>query len=239
LDKIYLLAFMTGLAGGMGHCVGMCGPIVASYSLASGSRSLLPHLVYGAGRVTTYSLLGAALGLAGALTQKAMLAPLIACHSCGPSYLHWTQQIPMILAGVLIIALGLGMMGWLPYARRLETAAHNFPPVRRAMQVFREGGTGLGVYYPMGMIFGFIPCGLVYSVLATAGRAGMDAGNALTGLLEGGLLLLLFGMGTVAPMALFGRVASIIGARMRRRLYRLSAVFVLAMGTIFLLRVLR
>jgi sulfite exporter TauE/SafE len=183
--------------------------------------------------------MGAALGLAGALTRKAMLVPVLACPSCGPRTLHWTQQIPMIAAGVLIIVLGLGMLGWLPFTRRLEQAAHNLPPVRRAMQVFREGAAGLGVYYPMGMAFGFIPCGLVYSVLATAGRAGMDAGNPVTGLLEGGMLMVLFGTGTIAPMALFGRVASLLGARMRTRLYRLSAVLVLAMGIVFLVRALR
>ena len=63
MSKIYVLVFMTGLTGGVGHCVGMCGPIVASYSIALSSRSFLPHLLYGFGRVTTYAFLGATLGL--------------------------------------------------------------------------------------------------------------------------------------------------------------------------------
>jgi sulfite exporter TauE/SafE len=239
LDQIYLLAFMTGLTGGLGHCVGMCGPIVASYSMASGSRSFLPHLLYGAGRVTTYAMMGATLGLAGFLTQGANFFAAVACPSCGPGYLHWTQRIPMVAAGVLIILLGFGMAGWLPITARLEKAAFHFPLVRRAMSLFRQGDTGIGIYYPMGVILGFIPCGLVYSVLVTAGRAGMDAANAGAGLLTGGLLMLLFGIGTIAPLAIFGRVASYIGAKARQRLYHLSAVFVIIMGIIFLVRGLR
>jgi hypothetical protein len=239
LDKIYLLAFMTGLTGGIGHCIGMCGPIVASYSIASGSRSFLPHLLYGLGRVTTYAFLGGVLGLIGFVTQGVNTMLARACPACGPNYLHWVQRIPMALAGILIIAMGLSMAGWLPFTARLEKAATGFPLVRRALALFREGATGVGVYYPMGVVLGFIPCGLVYSVLVTAGRAGMDAPNGVAGILEGGLIMLLFGSGTIAPLAVFGRVASFIGARMRQRLYLISALLVIAMGIIFLVRALR
>jgi hypothetical protein len=230
---------MTGLTGGIGHCVGMCGPIVASYSLASGNQGFLPHLLYGAGRVSTYSLLGAALGLAGSLAGCVDYLFAAACPSCGPGYLHWAQRIPMAMAGILIIIFGLGMAGWLPITARLEKAACGFPLVRRAMSFFRDGGTGMGIYYPMGVVLGFIPCGLVYSVLVTAGRAGMDAGNAAKGLLEGGFIMLIFGLGTMAPLTFFGRIASLIGLKARQKLYRLSAVFVMIMGVIFLLRALR
>lgn len=239
MDTIYFLAFLTGLTGGLGHCVGMCGPIVASYSVASGSSSFVPHLLYGAGRVTTYALMGAVLGLMGAASGTAHHFFAVACPSCTGSYLHWSQRILMAGAGLLIMAMGLSMAGWLPFTARLEKAAFNFSLVRRVLKLFREGATGVGIYYPMGVVLGFIPCGLVYSVLITAGRAGMDAPNSLAGLLSGGLVMLLFGTGTVAPLAVFGRVASYIGARTRQRLYRLSALFVLAMGFIFLFRALR
>lgn len=236
--EIYLLTFMTGLTGGLGHCVGMCGPIVASYSVASGRSSFMPHLLYGAGRVTTYTILGATLGLAGALAQGFNHIFAVACPTCGPGYLHWVQRIPMVGAGILIIILGIGMAGWLPISARLERAALSFPLISRVMKVFREADIGMGIYYPMGVVLGFIPCGLVYSVLVTAGRAGMDAPNSRAALFEGGLLMLLFGIGTIAPLAIFGRIASYIGARMRQRLYLLSALFVIAMGLIFLIRAL-
>ena len=62
-----LLALATGLLGGFGHCVGMCGPLVAAMSLAGGPadprRVLAGHLLYNAGRVTTYGFIGAAMGL--------------------------------------------------------------------------------------------------------------------------------------------------------------------------------
>lgn len=230
---------MTGLTGGMGHCVGMCGPIVASYSLASTNRGFLPHILYGAGRVTTYTLMGAALGLAGSLTQGVSFLVGVACPSCGPEYLHWVQRFLMAAAGLLIIVMGFGMAGWLPFTARLEKSAGNIPLARWLLKFFRQGDTGLGVYYPMGVALGFIPCGLVYSVLITAGRVGMDAGNVAEGLFAGGLLMLVFGLGTMAPMAVFGRAASFIGARLRRKLYFLSAVFVMVMGLIFIVRALR
>ena len=66
------LVFATGLLGGLGHCIGMCGPLAASFALTlKGERPLAPLLLYNLGRVTTYALVGGAVGVAGSLAGVA------------------------------------------------------------------------------------------------------------------------------------------------------------------------
>ena len=62
----------TGVAVGFGHCIGMCGPIVVALGLKSpGERPLLPHLLYNAGRIVTYAVLGGVVGASGSFTGLA------------------------------------------------------------------------------------------------------------------------------------------------------------------------
>ena len=91
----------------------------------------------------------------------------------------------------------------------------------------------------MGMVLGCIPCGLVYAALITTATAGMEAENELMGLMQGFLLMLLFGLGTMPSLLLFGRLINVISVRMRENLYKLSAVFMVIMGIIFLVRALK
>ncbi len=69
------IAFATGLVGGFGHCAAMCGPLVGSIAVASGSlgprRAVGGQLAYHAGRVTTYAVLGGAMGLTGSFVDVA------------------------------------------------------------------------------------------------------------------------------------------------------------------------
>ena len=72
IDTIFLLFLTTGFTVGFGHCIGMCGLIVVSLSLALGKRGILvPHLLYHAGRITTYTFLGGIVGLTGSFTSVA------------------------------------------------------------------------------------------------------------------------------------------------------------------------
>jgi sulfite exporter TauE/SafE len=101
-ETIYFVIFTTGIAVGFGHCIGMCGPIVVSLSLSLKGRSVLvPHLLYNAGRITTYGLLGGVMGASGSFTRVvASIASL--------------QKGVMILTGILIVVMGLAMAGWIP-----------------------------------------------------------------------------------------------------------------------------
>lgn len=192
-DFNYLTAFIIGLMGGV-HCVGMCGGIVGALSFSqsdSSSRSRLgvfPLLLsYNVGRLFSYTLAGALMGGIGWLTT------------------HWLdirqlQLLLQLLAGLFMLLLGLYLAGWWPVLshiekiggglwRRIEPFGRKFLPIRRPAQaVF------------LGLIWGWLPCGLVYSVLVWSVSAG--------GFVEGGLLMLSFGLGTLPNLLAMGLFAS-------------------------------
>lgn len=105
------------------------------------------------------------------------------------------------------------------------------------MRSIFSGNLPNGAFYPMGMATGLIPCGLVYTALITTARAAMEAPNHMIGGLKGMLMMLLFGLGTLPALVLFGKLVNVISIRMRSRLYKLAAVVMIAMGVLFLVRV--
>ncbi|MEN8189083.1 MAG: sulfite exporter TauE/SafE family protein [Thermodesulfobacteriota bacterium] len=223
-DSIYLLMLASGFLGGFGHCIGMCGPIVGSYCVLMEDRRFLPHLLYNYGRITTYVLLGGLLGYSGAFLGTVQTLQVF-------------QKAVMIIAGVVIILMGLGLGGWLPFLQPLigGSGGGRFTTLFSGwVKNIFSGKLPVAAFYPMGIVLGFIPCGLVYTALITTARAAMEAENELTGLLQGGLLMLLFGLGTLPALLLVGRFINIISLKMRENLYKLSAVFMVIMGIIFL-----
>lgn len=225
-ESVYLALFASGLLGGFGHCAGMCGPVVATLSLALGEeRRLAPHLLYNLGRITTYSLVGGAAGLAGSFLAVASgLAPF--------------QKAVAVGAGMLVVLLGLALGGWMP--RFAPFPGSGDPPrlLCRIARCAQESG-GPGVFYPLGMILGFLPCGLVYAALMAAARAGMDAGSPAGGFLRGFLAMALFGAGTAPSLLIVGKAVGYLNARMRKSLYRASAAMVVLAGVIFVVRALK
>ena len=217
--------FVTGLTGGFGHCIGMCGPVVAAYSVSLGRGSILPHLLYNLGRITTYVILGGIMGFTGSFVILA-------------GRFQDIQKTIMIIAGMVIIGMGLGMAGILPIITRVERKLSALPMLQKVMRVF-SGDITTGTYYPMGIALGFIPCGLVYTALLSSARLGMEASTHITGLLNGALLMMLFGIGTMPALLLFGKIVNIIGIKLREQLYRVSAVIMIVMGIIFILRTVR
>jgi sulfite exporter TauE/SafE len=182
VDNSYLALFIVGLLGA-GHCAGMCGGIVGALSLQSpqsGGVSLLVHLAYNLGRITSYAAAGL---LAGALGQAA--GDLLAL-----------QQGLYLFASLMLVVLGLYLLGatqtltWLERGgqavwQRIQPLTARFLPVRGVAQAL-----------PLGMLWGWLPCGLVYSALTTALAAG-SAG-------KGALLMLAFGLGTLPNLLLAG-----------------------------------
>jgi len=224
-ESIFVLMFVTGFTGGFGHCLGMCGPVVASYSITLRRRSFLPHLFYNLGRVTTYATLGAAMGFAGSFLSVAV-------------EIQGLQKFVMIFAGVLIVLMGLSMAGYLPLVRYLEGTVAAIPFMSKIKDIFSEGMT-TGAFYPMGVLLGFIPCGLVYTALLASARAGMEAHTHIEGLLTGLLAMLLFGLGTMPALLLFGKIVNVIGLKVRARIYMISSIVMVAAGVIFIVRALR
>jgi sulfite exporter TauE/SafE len=188
----YLSAFMVGLLGGV-HCIGMCGGIVGAltFGLTPERRSklsaVMPFLLaYNLGRVASYILAGAIMGALGMLLAQLM-----------PVY--YAQRVLLGLAGLFMILLGLYLSGWWMLLNRVEQAGsllwQRLEPISRRLLPIRTPGQALLV----GLIWGWIPCGLVYSMLVNA----VSAGSAL----KGAALMAAFALGTLPNLLLMGTLA--------------------------------
>lgn len=220
METGYFLAFTTGIFGGFGHCIGMCGPLVASYALAQASAPqpflmrMAPHLLYNSGRITTYALIGGVMGLSGSFVNIT-------------GRLAGIQNIVAIFAGVAMIFMGLSIVGI--GAKTAWIEKHNLPILRAAQTVLAWPSTLR--YYPLGLILGLLPCGLSYTIfIASAGTGGLFPGL---------LTSLLFGLGTLPALLVFGAVITSISASLRGRIYKAGGVVVMIMGIYFLFRGIR
>ena len=209
--------FLVGLLGGT-HCVGMCGGIIGALSLQfPGQRGQWRyHLAYSLGRIGSY---GAAGMLAGAVGASGLLL-----NNVLP-----VQQGLYFAANLLLIALGLYLAGiWYGVVQlervggvlwqRLQPYSKRLLPVRTPLQAF-----------VLGMLWGWLPCGLVYSVLITALASGGAAG--------GGMLMLAFGLGTLPNVLAMGYFARQLKQFMQHRGVRLFAgLLVAGFGVLGLVR---
>ncbi len=187
----YLSAFVVGLLGGV-HCVGMCGGIVGAltFGLPEDRRSLvgmLPfQLAYNIGRLSSYVIAGAIMGGVGMLL--AQLMPI-----------YYAQRLLLAVAGLFMILLGLYLAGWWMLLARVERAGgvlwRRIEPLGRRLLPVKRPSQALLV----GLLWGWIPCGLVYSMLVNAVAAG--------GALQGAGLMLAFAIGTLPNLLLIGALA--------------------------------
>jgi len=195
-----LSLFLVGLLGGV-HCAGMCGGIVGALSLpAPGAAAPWHyHFAYNFGRIATYTLGGA---LAGAIGSSALLLEGILP----------VQQALFIVANVMLIALGLHLAGLSRAVLVLERVGRRIwkrlqPYSRRLLPVSSPARA-----FVLGTLWGFLPCGLTYSVLLTS----LSSGSAS----NGAMLMLAFGLGTLPNLiavAYFARQAhALLGRKMVR-----------------------
>ena len=224
-----LPVFLIGLFGSV-HCAGMCGGIVSAFSMAAPAQRAFPVAVatrtstqvparvlsYNAGRIASYMLAGA---LAGGLADGARtLGGLGALQTGG-----------YLLANLMLVALGLHLMdAWRGLAhvevlggglwRRLKPLGARLLPVDSPAKLF-----GLGA------LWGWLPCGMVYSVLVTAMLSGSAA--------SGASVMLAFGLGTLPMLATLGVAGATLRSAMQRRAVRIGAgLLVLGFGMLGLVR---
>lgn len=202
-EASYLSVFLVGLLGGV-HCAGMCGGIVGALALQSpGARGRWGyHLAYNAGRIGSYAVAGLLAGAAGAggmLLQGAF--PV--------------QKTLHILANVMLVLLGLYLAGMWQVVARLERVGailwRHIQPVAQRFLPLDSPPKALA----LGALWGWLPCGLVYSVLLTALASGSAA--------RGGLTMLAFGAGTLPNLLTLGLLAGRWGAALHRRPVRMAA----------------
>jgi sulfite exporter TauE/SafE len=225
-ETIYLLIFTSGFTIGFGHCIGMCGPIVASLSLSLKGRSvIIPHLLYNTGRITTYALLGGVMGATGSFTLvTAGIASL--------------QKGVMIFTGILIMVMGIAIAGWIPLGSIFGDYYNPGGLLSRAFRRLSETRS-TGTYYPLGMLLGLLPCGPVYTALIAAARAGMEAQSTYKGSLIGIGLMLSFGLGTVPSLLVVAKLADLGWLERRDIIYKISSVLMVILGIYFVVRAVR
>ena len=223
LSATYLL---TGLTIGFGHCIGMCGPLVISYSLnLRDKHATVPHLFYHSGRILTYTLLGAVMGATGSFTMVA-------------ANIRSIQIGALFFAGALVVVMGLAMGGWIPKTRFFDLP---FIPTGFVARIFNRlsKSTSTAAYLPMGLVLGLLPCGPVYTALLGAARAGMGAANIYQGMSSGMVLMLAFGLGTAPALIIVGKLASTGWLRFRDGIYKVGAVLMIGLGVYFIIGALR
>ncbi len=201
-----LTAFTIGLLG-LTHCLGMCGGILGTLDAGIGQKAdrfggRFPfHLAYNTGRIASYVIAGFLAGFLGSLAATASFGNALPAGR--------------IVAGIIMIALGLYLAGWWQVIAVLEQAGQriwqivepvgrNFIPVNSPIQAF-----GLG------LIWGWLPCGLVYSALALAMASATPLNGAMT--------MAAFGLGTLPALLSFAVFAGSLRKWVRHPLIRQAA----------------
>jgi sulfite exporter TauE/SafE len=206
--------FLTGLLGSLGHCLGMCGPLVmmvSARSQANGTARFFRHLVYHGARIGVYAGMGIAVGSVGSVVMGAN------------GHLGRLSGIVSLVLGSGVVLLGLGYLGWLPLGR-LEGA--NAWLSRAMSRALRQGG--LKGVATLGALNGLLPCGLVYSALLAAAARGHP--------LASGAAMVVFGAGTLPALLVVGIGAGALGVGVRRFFSRMAGFLIMLIGCQLMLR---
>lgn len=220
-DSLLAVYLLTGISIGFGHCIGMCGPLVISFSLNLGQRNAtVPHLIYHCGRILTYTALGAVMGATGSFT-------IIAAH------IRWLQIGAMLFTGGLVIFMGLTLGQWVPQIRILNPQGVSFGPLARTFKKLSQSTSAMS-YFPLGLMLGLLPCGPVYTALLGVARAGMAASHIYQGMLTGMALMAAFGLGTVPALFILGKAANSGWMKFRKSFDKAGAVLMIIVGIYFI-----
>lgn len=200
------------LLGSVGHCIGMCGGFIVTYTTAkikprfSKTQSAFYHFLYNLGRVTTYTLLGALFGFFGSLWDINPLA----------------RAIMFAVAGVMMILMGLSFAGKLKFLTSIEVPITNYSWFKKVFTAQLTSATPAS-FYVLGILNGLFPCGLVYTMLVTA--------TTTQSALYGAAVMAIFGLFTIPTLFSFAYVVGFFSqTKFRSVMIQLAAVTVIAFG---------
>jgi sulfite exporter TauE/SafE/copper chaperone CopZ len=204
----YGLLFLVGLFTGF-HCVSMCGGFVVSYTTKYAQEkksSYKAHLMYGAGKVMSYTIIGAAFGLLGSII----------------TFTPAMRGVAGVLAGLFLILFGLKMLNIVPALRRIQFRTPSF----LARFVGKESEKHSSPLI-IGLLNGLmIACGPLQAIYIMAAGTGS--------LVEGAKLLFVFALGTLPVMLSFGYVTSFISSNMTHKILKASGAIVIVLGLLML-----
>ena len=214
IDLIIILT--TAFLGSVGHCIGMCGGIVVAYSSTkidqktSYLQQTSAHLAYNFGRVTTYTILGAAFGYVG---QVVAFTPT-------------TKGILFVITGILMILAGLSLIGNLKFLNSAEWSVSKYAWYQNSFRTLMSNQSYLS-FYLLGLLNGIIPCGLVYSFAIFAASTADP--------LAGAFVMATFGLATIPALFFLGFLTKFLQkGSLRGTMMKLAALLVILYGGITL-----
>jgi len=217
ITSSYITAFLLGLFSTI-HCIAMCGSVIGALTLSLPSevresqRKMLPYIFnYNLGRLLSYAMAGAIVGL--------LSSPLTVLNG---------HLVLRYLSVIVMIAMGLYLAGWFPkFAhmermgapiwRWLQPIGQKLLPVRKFSQAFF-----------LGMVWGWLPCGLVYAALTVAATVGEPV--------KASMVMLAFGVGTLPAVMGAGMFTGLLASMARaKHLRQITGVLIIVMALATLL----
>ena len=191
----------------------ICGDVFAQKPAAE--PSLPYHLLYNLGRISTYSIIGGTLGYIGSFATS------LGRHRGIPGAV-------LLISGVVMVLMGLNLSGILAKRGIFEDSGITEKTFfRKALHRILALESAWGTFL-LGLLLGFLPCGLLYPLFMNAAASG----NFISGM----LIMLIFGLGTVPAMLSFGYLVSRIKPLMKLLLYRIAALMIVLLGVRSILR---
>jgi len=206
-----LTSFFVGLFGSF-HCIGMCGPIATALPVPNSNNLsfVSGRLLYNLGRVATYSFLGAVFGLLG---SRLVIS-------------GFQQSISIVLGVVIVIAVIIPGKYKSIISQHKMVQKISLPLKSGISNLFKQGT--FSAMFLIGILNGFLPCGLVYVALAGA----IASGDAISG----SAVMILFGLGTIPAMLAATIFGKFINLNIRRKITKAIPVFAIILGLLFIFR---
>jgi len=213
MEAVDIVSIVTiAFLGSFGHCIGMCGGIIIAYSSTkidddwNKQKQGLAHILYSAGRIFTYVILGAIFGFIGGVAMFNNLA----------------NGILLSIAGVFMVLTGLSLSGQIKFLTLVE---HSVSKSGWYQKQFRQllQTKSLSSFFILGMLNGLLPCGLVYFFAVTAASTASP--------FYGAMVMLIFGLSTVPALFSLGFFVGLFkNSGFRNTMIRLASVSVILFG---------
>jgi uncharacterized protein len=207
----YLSALLLGLLGSL-HCAGMCGPVAVALPLNNQSwfARISGGLLYNGGRTFTYAALGTVFGLAG----------------MGIALGGVQQWVSVVIGSFMILAVLIPRLG--SSGKKISLLTDSFSGLLKKPFVMLFRVRTPGSLFMIGLLNGFLPCGLVYIALASA--------LLMSRVYEGTLYMVSFGIGTIPMMMAISIAGNILSLKLRKKLSKVIPAFIILLGLLFILR---
>jgi sulfite exporter TauE/SafE len=211
LSSVFEIGFLMGLLGSV-HCIGMCGPLVMALPIShkTNLQKITALFLYHAGKISSYAILGILFGLFGSQFP-----------------IFGLQKNISIVIGVTMLLYVVYVFILKPKHIQLGVLSSLYNVILKTLgKLFKS--KYLVSFLFIGMLNGLLPCGMIYLALSSA--------MATQNVLQGGLLMAFFGLGTVPALIMVALGGQYMGFTFRKKLQKLLPVFIFGMGVLLILR---